>query len=192
MITAKPIRILFAAFCLTLFNGCSTIESREFLCLTNRGGEFHEVKRGDWRTIPKEPFFGKWKPPLYGVSFADTDDLVIYPVIVSCSGSAGPALLPIIPAPKAWNHPDYQNLFRFVYSGVPMDIRIEMVDDRPVDPQDVKKTKTYDGMMMVSLQLDESFVADGKLTVKLSYRGEEKILEFGREQFTSFRPLVYP
>jgi hypothetical protein len=45
---------------------------------------------------------------------------------------------------------------------------------------------------MVSLHLDESLVADGKLVVKLSYHGEEKTLEFEREQFTSFRPLVYP
>jgi hypothetical protein len=188
----KLIRILFACSCLLLFDGCSTIESLEILCLTNKDGEFNEVKRKDWRTRPQEPYFGKWQPPLYGVRFSGTDDLIIYPVIVSCSGSAGPAFLPIIPAPKAWNHPDYQNLFRFVYSGVPNDIRIEMVDDRPVDPQVVKKTKTYDGMTMVSLQLDESFVADGNLAVKLSYQGEEKILEFITEQFTSFRPLVFP
>ncbi len=188
----KLIRILFAVFCLVLFNGCSTVESVEFLCLTNRDGEFHEVKRGDWRTIPKEPFFGKWNPPLYGVRFSGTDDLIIYPVVVSFAGSFGPALLPIVPTLKGWTHPEHQNLFRFVYSGVPKDICIEMVDDRPVDPRVVKKTKTYDGMTMVSLQLDESLVADGKLVVKLSYHGEEKILEFEREQFTSFRPLVYP
>jgi hypothetical protein len=160
--------------------------------LTNKGGEFHEVKRKDWRTRPQDPYFGRWKPPLYGVSFSGTDDLIIYPVVVSFSGSFGPAFLPIIPTLKGWTHPKHQNLFRFVYSGVPKDIRIEMVDDRPVDPQIVENTKTYDGMTMVSLQLDESIVADGKLTVKLSYQGEEKILEFSTEQFTSFRPLVYP
>jgi hypothetical protein len=188
----KLIRILFAVFCLILFNGCSTVESLEVLCLANKGGELHEVERRDWRTSPKEPYFGKWKPPLYGVSFSDTDDLIIYPVVVSFSGSFGPAFLPIVPTLKGWTHPRYENLFRCVYSGVPKDVRIEMVDDRPVDPRAVKKTKTYDGMTVVSLQLDETLVADGKLAIKLSYCGEEKILEFEREQFTSFRPLVYP
>jgi hypothetical protein len=145
----------------------------------------------DWKTRPQDPYFGKWKPPLYGVSFLGKDDLVIYPVVVGLSGSVGPAFLPIIPCPKAWNHSRYENLLQFVYSGCPEDIHIEMVDDKSVDPQVVKKIGTFGGTM-VSLQLDESFVADGKLTVKLSCRGEQKTFEFVNERFTSFVPFLFP
>ncbi len=187
----KLIRILFACCCLMLFNGCSTIQSHQMLCLINRGDEFHEVKRKDWITEEKSPYFGKWRPPLYGFNFWGNAELIVYPIILTSSSIDGPAFIPIIPSPKALCHPEDNNLLRFVYSGNPEDICIEMADDRPVDPQLVKKTKTLDGTM-IWLQLDESLVADGKLTVKLSCQGKQKTLEFVKEKFSMFIPFIFP
>lgn len=187
----KLIRILFAVFCLILFNGCSTVDSYQILCLTNKIDEFREVKRDDWKTRPQDPYFGEWMPPLYEFSFGPEDDLVVYPIVVSVKNWCGPVLLPVIPSPKVLCHPDYENLLRFVYSGDPEDILIEIVNEKPVDPKVVKKAKTSGGTM-ISIQLDESFVADGKLKVKLSCRGAQKTLEYVSEQFTSFRPLLIP
>lgn len=202
-VLAKPLWMFSLFLCFMLFAGCSTIQSYQMLCLTNRDGNFCEVKRDDWSTTEKSPHFGKWRPPLYEFSFKNKDKLIVYPVYTYTTSFDGPLFLPIVPSPQILCHPEKNNILRLVYSGDPVDIRIEMVDDKLVDPETVEKTKTVGetitigGMRfyretLISLKLDESVVSDGKLTVKLSCRDEQKTLEFVEENFKMFVPFIFP
>jgi len=187
----KSLHILFLFLCLMLINGCSSIKSGRYLCLINSGDEFYEVKRKDWITKGRDPCFGKYRPPLYGFRLESKGELRVYPIIIDQRYFEGPAFLPLIPTPKSLAVSKDSNLLRLAYSGDPEDIRIEMVDDRAIDPQVVKKRKAF-GEIMVSLQLEEALVVDGKLTVKLSCQGEQKTLLFVNKRVTSFIPFFSP
>ena len=187
----RLIALTFFVFCIVLIQGCSAVDSGKYLTLVNIDRNCYEVDRQDWVIKSKEFSFGKYRPPVYGLKLQNKKEILIYPVLVSRRSFFGLAFLPVIPASESLCVPVEKNLLKFIYSGAPEDIRIEMVDNPTVDLQAVKKTEIVGGTMF-SFQLDQTLTADGKLIVMLFCGNEQKTLEFTAKRVTSFVPFFIP
>lgn len=175
--------------CLTL-TSCSSYDSSEYFSLSSPTSICAQVFDGfDWITSSREYSLGHYRPPLYKVEFAD-NYLVIYPVRTKYRGFVGPVLLSLLPVPNKLSVPSENNVLR-LFSSKPGVLRIQKINGVPVDQKSIRKEDIPLGVEL-SCSLGMEDVGKRELEVEISIDDKVLILNFSKEKFRHYIPLLVP
>ncbi|MBC8205596.1 MAG: hypothetical protein ISR85_03085 [Kiritimatiellales bacterium] len=182
---------LFIFFLMTL-TGCSALSSYVFFVPQEQGSLFRDVERSDWITTNQG--HGTIRPPLKSVNISREGKLTIYPVALVRGRieALGPPFLSIIWIPEFMCPPlDSPNVLHFVYTGGAEGLRVESINDTPIN-QDCVKTSEHEGEIHYFLSISESDAKRDTLDVNISVRKEMISLEFKKTRTKNWFPLVAP